>query len=88
MNQHKIYVRVNAEFDKDGFVHPKAIIWSDGRIYDIESVTDIKHMHASRAGGTGDRFTVRIKGQEKYLFYERSPDLEGNLLGRWFVEAA
>lgn len=86
MNESKVYVRVRAEFDREGFVHPRSIIWSDGREYEIDRVTDIKHMHASKAGGNGDRFTIRVQGRERYLFYERIPDLEGNHLGKWFVE--
>ena len=86
MNEHKVYVRVNAEFDKDGFVHPKSIIWNNGIEYEINKVLDIKHMYASKAGGNGDRFTIRLRGKERYLFYERIPELEGNHVGRRFVE--
>ncbi len=86
MNENKIYVRVNADFDRDGFVHPRSIIWSNGREYEIDRVTAIKHMHASKAGGNGDRFTIRVSGRERYLFYERIPELEGNHVGRWFLE--
>lgn len=38
------------------------------------------------SGGQGDRYTVTIKGQQSHLFFERSPNLTGNNLGRWFVE--
>lgn len=86
MNEHKVYVRVNAEFDKDGFVHPKSIIWNNGTEYEINKVLAVKHMHASKAGGNGDRFTIRLRGQERYLFYERAPEFGGNQVGRWFVE--
>ena len=86
MNEHKVYVWVNAEFDRDGFVHPKSIIWTNGHEYEISRVLDIKHMHASKAGGNGDRFTIRLGEKERYLFYERLPELEGNHVGRWFVE--
>ena len=88
MNEKKIYVRVNAQFDRQGFIHPSAIIWTDGRTYEIDKVTSVKHMHASKAGGNGDRYTVMISGKERYLFYERSSDLMGNQVGKWFVEGA
>ncbi len=39
-----------------------------------------------RSGGQGDRYTIRINGKESYLYFERSPDLTGRNLGRWFVE--
>lgn len=86
-NPRKIYVRVKAEFDRDGFVFPRAIIWTDAHEYSIDRVADVKHMHASKAGGNGDRFTIYVNGKLRYLFYERTEDLEGNHIGRWFVEA-
>ena len=85
-NPHKVYVRVRAEFDKDGFVHPRAIIWKDGQVYDIDRVLDVRFLHSSKAGGMGDRFTIRVCGQERYLFYERISEMEGNHIGRWFIE--
>lgn len=39
-----------------------------------------------KAGGQGDRYTVRIKGKQSYLFFECSTNQIGNQLGRWFVE--
>ena len=39
----------------------------------------------SSAGGC-DRFTIRVCGQERYLFYERISEMEGNHIGRWFIE--
>lgn len=39
-----------------------------------------------KAGGQGDRYTVRIRGKQSYLFFERSTNLTGNNIGRWFVE--
>lgn len=86
MNPSKIYVRVSADFDKEGFVHPRSIIWSDGHVYPIDRIISIKHMHASKAGGDGDCFTIIVGGQTRQLFYERFRELEGNHVGRWFVE--
>jgi len=86
-NNKKVYVRVNAVFDREGFVQPKAIVWTDGRVYPIDKVIDIKHMHASKAGGDGDCFTIVVSGKTRQLFYERFRELEGNHVGRWFVEA-
>ena len=86
MNSGKIYVRVSAEFDRQGFVYPRAITWTDGRTYEIDKVLEVKHMYSSKAGGDGDRFTIMVSGQMRYLFYERTAELQGNHLGRWFVE--
>ena len=88
MNENKIYVRVVVEFDKDGFMYPRVIKWPDGHQYEIDRVMDVKHAHAEKAGGVGERFTVRVRGRERYLFYERTGEMMGNQTGRWFVERA
>ena len=33
----RIYVKVDTIFDLTGYMHPKRIIWSDGRSFDIEA---------------------------------------------------
>ena len=38
----RVYVKVNSDFDSTGAVTPKAIIWSDGRIFKIDSVRDFR----------------------------------------------
>ena len=65
---------------------PTSVIWEDGREYIIDKVTDIRQAAAMRAGGQGDRYTIRVNGRESYLFFERSTALTGNNIGRWFVE--
>ena len=47
---------------------------------------DARSAASLRAGGQGDRYTIRVCGRESYLFFERSPVLAGVELGRWFVE--
>ena len=39
----KINLEVNADFDLDGNIRPRAITWEDGRIYEIDRVLDIRH---------------------------------------------
>ena len=70
----KVYVQVKVDFREDGVMLPRKIIWEDGREYEIDRVTDIRQAAAMRAGGQGDRYTVRIGGQQSYLFFERSPN--------------
>lgn len=82
----KVYVEVTAEFDEDGRMLPKLIKWEDGTKYIVDKVTDIRQAAAMRAGGQGDRYTVLIDGKQSYLFFERSTNLTGNVIGRWFVE--
>ena len=82
----KVYVEVDASFREDGYMLPKALIWEDGTIYQIDRVTDIRQAAAMKAGGQGDRYTIIINGKQSYLFFERSTNLSGNVIGRWFVE--
>ena len=85
-NPIKVYVAVKADFTEDGIMLPREITWEDGRKYEIDRVTDIRQAAAMKAGGQGDRYTVMINGKQSYLFFERSANLTGNNIGRWFVE--
>ena len=58
----------------------------NGTNFEIDRVLDIRQAAAMKAGGQGDRYTVRIGGKQSYLFFERSTSLTGNNIGRWFVE--
>lgn len=82
----KVYVSVRADFRDDGIMLPREITWEDGRKYEIERVVDIRQAAAMKAGGQGDRYTVKVHGQQSYLFFERSTNKSGNVIGRWFVE--
>lgn len=86
VNGVKVYVPVDASFDSDGRMMPTSITWEDGRHYHIDRVLDIRQAAAAKAGSGGDRYTVRINGQQSYLFFERSTNISGNVIGRWFVE--
>ena len=85
-NRIKVYVQVRVDFREDGIMLPRRITWEDGQKYEIDKVTDIRQAAAMRAGGQGDRYTIYVQGQQSYLFFERSPNLTGNYIGRWFVE--
>ena len=74
----KVYVPVEVLFTEDGRMRPQYIRWEDGRTYAIDRVLDVRPSVAMRAGGQGDRYTVRVQGRETYLFEDE---------GRWFVEA-
>lgn len=73
----KQYVSVTAKFDPDGNVIPLRINWDDGRKFDIEQITDVRFAASVKTGGSGIRYTVRIKTHERYLFLEEN---------RWFIE--
>ena len=82
----KVYVQVVADFNIDGMMLPRVLIWEDGERYLIDRVVDIRQAAARKAGGQGDRYTIEVRGQISYLFFERVPQLTGNVIGRWFVE--
>ena len=82
----KVYVDVDASFRQDGFMIPTSLVWEDGTRYYIDKVTDIRQAAAMKAGGQGDRYTIIINGRQSYLFFERTANLSGNVIGRWFVE--
>lgn len=82
----KVYVAVQVAFGEDGRMYPRAIRWEDDKVYEIDRVLGIRPSYAARAGGQGDRYTVRMKGKETYLFFEHSADFGDTIPGRWFVE--
>lgn len=85
-SQAKVYVSVIASFSEDGNLFPRSLRWEDGREYSIEKILDIRSAAALKAGGQGDRYTVQINGHQSYLFFERSPNISGINIGKWFVE--
>ena len=85
-NDLKVYVRVDVTFDENGRMKPTCLTWEDGHSYAIDRVLDIRGANASKAGGYGDRYTVRVSGRETYLFFEHSTETEDPAPGRWFVE--
>lgn len=86
VNEVKVYVSVLVAFDSNGTMYPRALVWEDGHKYSIDKVLDIRQAAAMKAGGQGDRYTIMVNGQQRYLFFERSTDQTGNNIGRWFVE--
>ena len=76
---YKVYVDVNVEFQKDGTLVPRSIIWDDGVIYEIQKITDVRRAASLLAGGTGIRYTIYVDGFEKHLYFGDNR--------RWFVEA-
>lgn len=73
----KRYVAVDAHFDEDGRLVPRAVEWDDGRLFAIDEVRDVRRAASLKTGGDGIRYTVRIGATITYLFYEQP---------RWFVE--
>ncbi len=74
----KVYVEVAAVFTPEGRIMPRHIRWEDGTLFAVDRVIDIRHAAATKAGGCGLRYTIRIGGRQTYLFLDED---------RWFVEA-
>lgn len=75
----KVYVDVTLKQDKYGTIIPLSVTWEDGRRFEIDRVINVKNAFATKVGGCGVRYTVRILGKETFLFNDD---------GRWFVEAS
>ena len=83
----RIYVKVDTVFDTTGYMTPRSIIWSDGRIFKIDAVRDFRPASSLEKGRTGDYYTVLIRGEERHLFFQRTNPLFCSLVGRWWVES-
>jgi len=84
MNPQRIYVGLRVSFGADGSMTPVWIKWEDGRIFEIDRVLDVRRA-VSDAGSMGIRYTVRIMGQVRNLFFEDAYSDTGR--ARWFVES-
>ena len=82
----KKYVKVNSDFDSTGYMMPRTITWADGRTFKIDEVKDFRPASTLAKGHSGDCYTVVIRGEEKFLFFEKTDDLFASRVGRWFVE--
>lgn len=75
---YKKYVEMIVRCMPDGVIMPLAIRWSEGELYEVDKVIDVRPAASLKAGGAGIRYLCRIQGHEKYLWLEEN---------RWFVEA-
>ena len=77
----KKYIDVAAHFDSQGQVMPLIFWWDDGKSFQIDKVLDVRRAASLKAGGIGMRYTCRILGKERYLYYDSDEQ-------KWFVEVA
>lgn len=75
----KVIVSAVVRYDTEGNMAPLSFEWEDGTVYEIDRILD-KCRIASQVGGIGLRYTVRVLGRQRYLYYD---DLDKV----WFVEA-
>ena len=88
MKYKKQYIDVDVAMNAAGQMQPKVIHWPDGRAYEISKVRGVTPSPALKAGGQGDRYTILLENQERYLFFEHPTDAdEADTIGHWFVEA-
>ena len=80
----RVYVEIMVKYKKDGTMVPVVLLWEDGEMYEIDRVLDVRRA-ASEAGSMGVRYTVRIMGHERHLFFEDTYTDTGK--PRWFVES-
>lgn len=73
----RVNVEVGAVFSREGRITPVMLWWPDGRSFSIDRVLDVRRAASLKGGGIGLRYTCRIRGKERYLFYENPT---------WFVE--
>lgn len=77
MMARKTYVKVCVETDENGLITPLSLVFN-GRRLEIDRVLERRQAHATKTGGQGMRYTVRISGKQTYLFEDDAQ--------RWFVE--
>ena len=73
----KVYVAVTARFSPEGGLVPLSIEWEDGRMYQIDDITDVRRAASLKAGGAGIRYTIKVQGRQTYLYLEED---------KWFME--
>ena len=68
VNWEKVYVDTLVRHTKDGGSIPLSIKFSDGKTYEIDQVLGRKRAAASKVGGTGIRYSIRIGQHRTFLF--------------------
>lgn len=83
---YKAYIEVTVKFKPDGNMEPTAIVWEDGITYEVDRVISIRPGYAAKAGGQGDRYVLRVNGRQTSIYFERTTNITGKIIGRWFAE--
>ena len=78
VGREKRYVPVVVRFDAEGQLRPLEIEFDEGHKYTVDRVLDVCRAACQTVGGVGVRYTIRVQGQERYLWLEKE---------RWFEEA-
>lgn len=86
-NTQRVYVKVTSDFDATGYMQPRTITWADGRVFQIESVKDFRPAGSHHDSPCADCYTIVVKGETKFLFFEKANSHHTSRIGRWYVEA-
>lgn len=86
MRKERVYVKVTSDFDATGYMQPRAITWADGRVFPIDTVKDFRPAGSHHDSPSCDCYTVIVRGETKYLFFERANSYQKSSVGRWYVE--
>jgi hypothetical protein len=54
-------------------------MWEDGHKFAIDRILDVRQTASTRAGGIGQRYTIRVMGKETYIWFEDNEQ-------KWFLE--
>lgn len=73
----KTNVEVVALHKLDGSVVPLFIVWENRTKFKIDRILEVRKAASLKHGGFGLRYTCRVQGQIRYLYYENPT---------WFVE--
>ena len=73
----KVFLRVTVDHDLEGNMRPLSIKWRDGRVYSVDTISDVRQAPSLKCGGLGIRYTCKIHGRDYFLFFDS---------GQWFAE--
>ena len=86
----RIYVNVSVDFDRFGHVKPRAILWPDGRRFEIERVEEC-HSESTLLMKARlivyDHYTILVHGQRRELFFRNDlAEPREACIGRWWIK--
>ena len=82
----KTYLTVLAKIDQTGLMEPAVILWPDGRRFHIDKV--IRWRRALDHGPGTTCYVIRIKDQQRLLYFSQFPNCSTINMGRWYIESA
>lgn len=72
-----VEVAVIAKFPIDGIVKPVAVVWEDGRRFDVEKIVDFTQLPKMDASGFRYIYKCIIAGTDRCIYYNDD---------KWYLE--